>query len=168
MVGKRGVVKDPRIHRDTIVKVIDFSVESGFSVLGLTFSPVKGPEGNIEYLIHLKKEGPALFCSESGNGRFCCGNVSYAVGQAVRGTVMQGYIIPNLGKANSRACTFAAARVMEKCGVTAVMPGCNAARISHSQRAVSTKRARTEKQRLYYCHWRRRYDSSCGTGRCPV
>ena len=56
MVGKRGVVKDPRIHRDTIVKVIDFSVESGFSVLGLTFSPVKGPEGNIEYLIHLKKE----------------------------------------------------------------------------------------------------------------
>ncbi len=35
---------------------------------------------------------------------------------------MQGYIIPNLGKANSRACTFAAARVMEKCGVTAVMP----------------------------------------------
>ena len=56
MVGKRGVVKDPRIHRDTIVKVIDFSIESGFSVLGLTFSPVKGPEGNIEYLIHLKKE----------------------------------------------------------------------------------------------------------------
>ncbi|MGN0625005.1 MAG: NAD(+)/NADH kinase [Oscillospiraceae bacterium] len=35
---------------------------------------------------------------------------------------MQGYIIPNLGKANSRACTFAAARVMEKCGITAVMP----------------------------------------------
>lgn len=35
---------------------------------------------------------------------------------------MQGYIIPNLGKANSRACTFAVARVMEKCGITAVMP----------------------------------------------
>ena len=46
-VGKKGVVKDSQIHQDTIVKVIDFAVETGFSVLGLTFSPVKGPEGNI-------------------------------------------------------------------------------------------------------------------------
>lgn len=56
MVGKKGVVKDPQIHFETIVKVIDFAIETGFSVLGLTFSPVKGPEGNIEYLVHLKKE----------------------------------------------------------------------------------------------------------------
>ncbi|HCB64881.1 MAG TPA: TlyA family rRNA (cytidine-2'-O)-methyltransferase [Ruminococcaceae bacterium] len=56
MVGKKGVVKDPQIHFETIVKVIDFAIEAGFSVLGLTFSPVKGPEGNIEYLVHLKKE----------------------------------------------------------------------------------------------------------------
>ena len=55
-VGKKGVVKDSQIHQDTIVKVIDFAVETGFSVLGLTFSPVKGPEGNIEYLVYLKKE----------------------------------------------------------------------------------------------------------------
>lgn len=54
-VGKKGVVKDSQIHQDTIVKVIDFAVETGFSVLGLTFSPVKGPEGNIEYLVYLKK-----------------------------------------------------------------------------------------------------------------
>ena len=56
MVGKKGVVKDPVLHRDTIVKVIDFSFELGFSVLGLTYSPVKGPEGNIEYLVFLKKQ----------------------------------------------------------------------------------------------------------------
>ena len=55
-VGKKGVVKDSQIHQDTIVKVLDFAVETGFSVLGLTFSPVKGPEGNIEYLVYLKKE----------------------------------------------------------------------------------------------------------------
>lgn len=55
-VGKKGVVKDSQIHQDTIVKVINFAVETGFSVLGLTFSPVKGPEGNIEYLVYLKKE----------------------------------------------------------------------------------------------------------------
>lgn len=55
-VGKKGVVKDSQIHQDTIVKVVDFAVETGFSALGLTFSPVKGPEGNIEYLVYLKKE----------------------------------------------------------------------------------------------------------------
>lgn len=56
MVGKKGVVKDPQIHHDVIAKVIAFSLQTGFSVLGLTYSPVKGPEGNIEYLIHLKKQ----------------------------------------------------------------------------------------------------------------
>jgi len=57
LVGKKGVVKDPQIHKDVIVKVIDFAHQNGFSVLGLTYSPVKGPEGNIEYLMHLQKSG---------------------------------------------------------------------------------------------------------------
>jgi len=57
LVGKKGVVKDPQIHKDVIVKVIDFAHQNGFSVLGLTYSPVKGPEGNIEYLVHLQKSG---------------------------------------------------------------------------------------------------------------
>ncbi len=55
LVGKKGVVKDPQIHKDVIVKVVDFAHQNGFSVLGLTYSPVKGPEGNIEYLVHLQK-----------------------------------------------------------------------------------------------------------------
>lgn len=55
-VGKKGVVREPETHLEVIQKIIDFSIENGFSVHNLSFSPIKGPEGNIEYLIHLKKE----------------------------------------------------------------------------------------------------------------
>lgn len=55
-VGKKGVVREPEIHREVIAKVIDFADLTGFSVQGLTYSPVKGPEGNIEYLVFLKKK----------------------------------------------------------------------------------------------------------------
>ncbi len=54
-VGKKGVVRDPAIHLEVIRRVIDFALDTGFSVEGLTFSPVKGPEGNIEYLVRLQK-----------------------------------------------------------------------------------------------------------------
>ena len=54
-VGKKGVVRDEREHYEVIQKIAGFAVETGFSVAGLDFSPVKGPEGNIEYLIYLKK-----------------------------------------------------------------------------------------------------------------
>ncbi len=54
-VGKKGVVSDINTHLEVVEKVIDMAVENGFSVLGLEFSPVKGPEGNIEYLIYLVK-----------------------------------------------------------------------------------------------------------------
>lgn len=54
-VGKKGVVREQSIHVEVIEKIVGFVLEHGFSILGLTFSPVKGPEGNIEYLIHLQK-----------------------------------------------------------------------------------------------------------------
>lgn len=54
-VGKKGVVRDPKIHRQVIQSIVDFTASSGFTVLGLTYSPVKGPEGNIEYLLYIKK-----------------------------------------------------------------------------------------------------------------
>lgn len=54
-VGKKGVVRDPAVHREVIGFVLHFAEENGFIPLGLTFSPVKGPEGNIEYLLYLKK-----------------------------------------------------------------------------------------------------------------
>ena len=52
-VGKKGVVRDPAVHREVIDKITGFSRQEGFSLLGLTYSPVKGPEGNIEYLLYL-------------------------------------------------------------------------------------------------------------------
>lgn len=56
-VGKKGVVRDKKVHLEVVEKVIGFARELGFSVLHLEFSPIKGPEGNIEYLVHLKKDG---------------------------------------------------------------------------------------------------------------
>lgn len=56
-VGKKGVVRDKKVHLEVIEKVIAFAGELGFSVLHLEFSPIKGPEGNIEYLVHLKNDG---------------------------------------------------------------------------------------------------------------
>lgn len=65
-VGKKGVVRDKSVHEEVIEKIRDLALEQGFSILGLTFSPVKGPEGNIEYLIYLEKaENPVNHCDES-------------------------------------------------------------------------------------------------------
>ena len=52
-VGKKGVVRDPNVHLEVIEKVIGIAKENGFSVENLDYSPIKGPEGNIEYLIHI-------------------------------------------------------------------------------------------------------------------
>ena len=52
-VGKKGVVRDPAIHREVLDDFVALTQEIGFKILGLTFSPVKGPEGNIEFLAHL-------------------------------------------------------------------------------------------------------------------
>ena len=55
-VGKNGVVREPETHREVIEKIVDYADSIGFVVLHLEFSPIRGPEGNIEYLLHLKKE----------------------------------------------------------------------------------------------------------------
>lgn len=55
-VGKKGVVRDPEVHREVIIKIIEFAQSLGFTVAGLSFSPIKGPEGNIEYLIYLVQQ----------------------------------------------------------------------------------------------------------------
>lgn len=59
-VGKKGVVTDKQVHREVIEKVAEFGADMGFLILGLSYSPIKGPEGNIEYLLYLenrKQEG---------------------------------------------------------------------------------------------------------------
>ena len=54
-VGKKGVVRDSAVHKEVIEKIRNFVLVQGFSVIDITFSPVKGPEGNIEYLIYIRK-----------------------------------------------------------------------------------------------------------------
>ena len=55
-VGKKGVVRDPAVHREVIEKITSFASETGFALLNLEYSPIKGPEGNIEYLLYLQKK----------------------------------------------------------------------------------------------------------------
>lgn len=54
-IGKKGVVRDKSVHADVVRSITDFASENGFKVLGVDFSPIKGPEGNIEYLMHIEK-----------------------------------------------------------------------------------------------------------------
>ncbi len=54
-VGKKGVVREKSTHYEVIEMVLSYALSIGFSVLNLDFSPIKGPEGNIEYLVHLQK-----------------------------------------------------------------------------------------------------------------
>lgn len=54
-VGKKGVVRDKAVHLEVVERIVTFALEHGFSVHHLSYSPIKGPEGNIEYLVHLKK-----------------------------------------------------------------------------------------------------------------
>lgn len=61
-VGKKGVVRDKEVHVEVVERICAFALENGYSLLGLTFSPVKGPEGNIEYLAYLQKtDSPTCF-----------------------------------------------------------------------------------------------------------
>jgi 23S rRNA (cytidine1920-2'-O)/16S rRNA (cytidine1409-2'-O)-methyltransferase len=53
-VGKKGVVRDSQVHERVIREILDFAPQAGLAVEGLDYSPIKGPEGNIEYLCHLK------------------------------------------------------------------------------------------------------------------
>ena len=54
-VRKKGVVREAGVHEEVIEKVIAYAISIGFQILGLDFSPVRGPEGNIEYLLHIRK-----------------------------------------------------------------------------------------------------------------
>ena len=70
-VGKKGVVRDPKIHEEVISNCLGYAKDAGFAVRGLDYSPIKGPEGNIEYLMYLAKIGEGLHnfqTLESDNG----------------------------------------------------------------------------------------------------
>lgn len=59
-VGKKGVVRDPAVHADVLCEFLRYAPECGFGVRGLDFSPIRGPEGNIEYLAWLKKGADSI------------------------------------------------------------------------------------------------------------
>ena len=61
-VGKKGVVRDINTHKEVIESIVTFAFETGFSVINLDFSPIRGPEGNIEYLIYLSKDSEKQLC----------------------------------------------------------------------------------------------------------
>ncbi len=53
-VGKKGVVRDPKVHREVLEQIMQYVLSIGFDILELSFSPIKGPEGNIEYLLYIQ------------------------------------------------------------------------------------------------------------------
>lgn len=59
-VGKKGVVRDSSVHKEVVRDIVEFAVANHFGVLGLDFSPIKGPEGNIEYLMYIKKNSDSI------------------------------------------------------------------------------------------------------------
>lgn len=63
-VGKNGIVRDPEVHRDVLVHVLGSAVNQGFHVQDITFSPITGGDGNIEFLAHLTKQGQGLSAEE--------------------------------------------------------------------------------------------------------
>ncbi len=64
-VGKKGVVRDKAVHLEVIQTVTAFTTAMGFSILHLDYSPIKGPEGNIEYLMHIQNDGAGRFLAEA-------------------------------------------------------------------------------------------------------
>ena len=55
-VGKKGVVRDKAVHEEVVEQIIEFASQNGFFVKNLEYSPIKGPEGNIEYLVYIRKD----------------------------------------------------------------------------------------------------------------
>ena len=55
-VGKKGVVRDIEVHKEVVYGIVDHLIESGLVVLGVGYSPIKGPEGNREYLVYFTKD----------------------------------------------------------------------------------------------------------------
>lgn len=80
MWAKKGVVRDPLVHKQVIHKILDLCAEIGLKVNGLTYSPIKGPEGNIEYLLWASKHLPPItvdVARDRGAGAHKAGLVCY-------------------------------------------------------------------------------------------
>ncbi len=63
-VGKKGVVRDKKVHEEVVCHIMTYALSMGFEILGLSYSPIKGPEGNIEYLLYIDKPQDAQALTE--------------------------------------------------------------------------------------------------------
>ena len=63
-VGKKGVVRDASVHREVLEDFLDYSSRAGFGLRGLDYSPIRGPEGNIEYLAWIRKDSDSIACPD--------------------------------------------------------------------------------------------------------
>ena len=63
-VGKKGVVRDKKVHEEVVCHIMTYALSMGFELLGLSYSPIKGPEGNIEYLLYIEKPQDAQALTE--------------------------------------------------------------------------------------------------------
>ena len=63
-VGKNGVVRDKKVHEEVVCHIMTYALSMGFEILGLSYSPIKGPEGNIEYLLYIEKPQDAQALTE--------------------------------------------------------------------------------------------------------
>lgn len=66
-VGKKGVVRDINTHKEVIIKIVDFVKKEGINIANIEYSPIKGPEGNIEYLIYLTKAADSVHSFDEGD-----------------------------------------------------------------------------------------------------
>lgn len=67
-VGKKGVVRDKKVHLDVVCSIMTYALSIGFDILELSFSPIKGPEGNIEYLLYIQKNAARVADIDDRNG----------------------------------------------------------------------------------------------------
>lgn len=63
-VGKKGVIRDKKVHEEVVCHIMTYALSMGFEILGLSYSPIKGPEGNIEYLLYIEKPQDAQALTE--------------------------------------------------------------------------------------------------------
>ena len=133
-VGKNGVVRDPAVHREVLHNAMSYAAENGFVVRGLDYSPVKGPEGNIEYLMFVQKsDQPAVLDDE-------------AAAQVVAASHTTLDISPNPGKTSASEIALRAAQILLTHGAAVLMSdalreSCNTAGVIYLPLERCLKRA---------------------------
>ena len=149
-VGKNGVVRDPAVHREVLHNAMSYAAENGFVVRGLDYSPVKGPEGNIEYLMFVQKsDQPAVLDDEAAAQVVAA---SHTTLDRRDSTVSKGetgmtiYISPNPGKTSASEIALRAAQILLTHGAAVLMSdalreSCNTAGVIYLPLERCLKRA---------------------------